>query len=108
MDVLIRLAMRNGFVTAPINNIEGVAVWIDSAIKSSPLLDGLSAGIISLFKNIDLKSFIRFSKIGSAIEKARSSITKDTDCYILDSIGVDPQYQNQGFAHMLINSKRVS
>lgn len=99
---MVKLGMHNGFVNAPSKNIEGVAVWIDSSIKGSPLLDGLKAGIFSLFCAIDIKSFIRLLKIVSKNEKVRDDILKGQNCYILESIGVDPQYQKQGFAHKLI------
>ncbi len=101
---VIKLGMHNGFVTVPSKNIEGVAVWIDTSIKNSPLMDGLKAGIFSLFCTIGIKSFSRLVKIGSENEKVRTSILKGKTHLVLEVIGVDPKYQNQGFAHKLISS----
>lgn len=101
---LIKLAIHKGFVTAPSDKIEGVAVWVDSSNKQSPLMDGLRAGILSLFKAIGIKPFARLMKVGVKNEKTRKEILQGQECLIIESIGIDPQFQKQKFARKLIIS----
>lgn len=102
---IIKLGLLNGEVIASSKEIEGVSIWINPSSEDSPLIDGLKAGIISLLFSIDSKSFMRFCEIGSKIEKIRSDILKDSEYLLLDAIGVDPQFQRQGFARLQIESK---
>ncbi len=104
---LIKLGMLRNEVFASSKNIEGVSIWINSCSAKSSLINILKtvkAGIISLNLKVDSKSLKRFREIGLTRRKIRSGILND-NYYLLDVIGVDPKFQKQGFARLLIESK---
>jgi hypothetical protein len=104
---LIKLGMLNGEVYASSKNMEAVSIWINSSNAKSPLISALKAGIISLNLKVDSKSVKRFSEIGLKKQKIRSNIINE-NYYLLDVIGVDPQFRKNGFARLLIESKLSS
>ncbi|OGP66453.1 MAG: hypothetical protein A2W27_04320 [Deltaproteobacteria bacterium RBG_16_44_11] len=101
---LIKLGMLNGEVYASSKDIEAVSIWINSSNARSPLMSAFKAGIISLNLKVDSKSVKRFSEIGLNKQKIRSDIV-NVNYILLDVIGVDPQFQKQGFARLLMESK---
>ena len=100
----VKFGMLNGEVLATSQNIEGISIWFDSNNLKSSLISYLKAGLASVIFKIDPKSFKRFTEIGSIKQKTRSDIL-NTSYYYIDFVGVDPQYQKQGFSLLLIEEK---
>jgi ribosomal protein S18 acetylase RimI-like enzyme len=101
---LINLGMLSGEVIATSSMLEGISIWIDSSSKRPSMAKILWKCLIPLFLNVDTKSVFRFIKIGFVKAKARRGILKG-HYFLLDIIGVNPIYQNQGYARRMIESK---
>jgi len=101
---LINLGMLSGEVIATSSMLEGISIWIDSSSKRPSMEKILWKCLIPLFLNVDTKSVFRFIKIGFVKAKARRGILKG-HYFLLDIIGVNPIYQNQGYARRMIESK---
>ncbi len=101
---LIRNGLRTGEVLAPSRNIEGVSIWIPHDGNNPPRANIFTSGIMGLFLRLDHASLRRFLEVGSEKEKMRLKImTKPY--HLLDVIGVDPQFQRQGYARIMLQSK---
>lgn len=103
-NFLIKFGLRNGEVIAPSNRIEGISIWINSSNVKSSLFDILRSGFIALMFNTDFKSIRRFTQFGLKKKEIRSNVVKDP-YYLLDVIGVDPRFQKQGLARLMIETK---
>jgi ribosomal protein S18 acetylase RimI-like enzyme len=101
---LINLGMLSGEVIAPSSNIEGVSIWINSSSPKPSTFRVLWLCLIPLLLKVDPCSAYRFIKVGMLKEKKRKELLKDS-YYLLDIIGVNPNYQNQGHARRMIESK---
>jgi GNAT superfamily N-acetyltransferase len=101
---LLNLGLLGGEVIAPTSKMEGVSIWIDSSRKESSIIQLLKDGLIPLFLNLDLKSIFRFFSIGIQKQRMRKKILSGP-YFMLDVIGTDPSYQNQGFGRLMIESK---
>ena len=101
---LIKLGMLNGEVLAPSSNIEGVAIWINSLSPQPSKFRILWNCLIPLFFKVGPFSTYRIIKVGIYKEKKRKEILK-CSYYLLDLIGINPSYQNQGYARRMIESK---
>lgn len=103
-NFLIRMAMSDGEVIAPSNNIEGVSIWVNPPKGKADISKPIKAGIVHLLLHVDIGAFVRFNEIGSIKRKARSRIIT-APYYLLDVIGVDPKHQQRGYAQLMINSQ---
>ena len=101
---LINLGLLNGEAIATSSKLEGISIWIDSSSKKPSTVKILWSCLIPLILRVDPKSVFRFIKIGLAKAKARRCILK-CHYFLLDIIGVNPIYQNQGYARRMIESK---
>jgi hypothetical protein len=101
---LIKLGILNGEVYASSKNMEAVSIWFNSSSNKLTLMSALKAGIISLSLKVDSKAVKRFRDIGLTKQNIRADIVHGK-YDLLDVIGVDPSFQNKGFARFLIESK---
>jgi hypothetical protein len=101
---LINLGLLSGEAIATSSKMEGISIWIDSSSKKPSTAKILWNCFIPLLLRIDPKSVFRFIKIGLAKAKVRRDILKGS-YFLLDVIGVNPIYQNQGYARRMIESK---
>jgi ribosomal protein S18 acetylase RimI-like enzyme len=101
---LINLGLLSGEVIATSSKMEGISIWIDSSSKKPSTAKILWNCLIPLFLRIDPRSVFRFIKIGLVKAKVRRDILK-RHYFLLDLIGVNPIYQNQGYARRMIESK---
>jgi hypothetical protein len=101
---LIKLGLLHGEVLAPSSNIEGVLIWINSLSPQPSKLRILWKCIIPLVFKVGPFSTYRFIKVGIYKEKMRKEILQ-CSYFLLDTIGINPIYQNQGYARRMIESK---
>jgi hypothetical protein len=103
---LINMGLLNGEVLASSNKMEGVSIWVDSSSKKPSAVKIFWHCLIPLFMKVNPKSVFRLIKIGLLKEKKRRNILKGP-YFLLDIIGVNPIYQNQGYAGQIIESKLI-
>jgi ribosomal protein S18 acetylase RimI-like enzyme len=101
---LINLGLLRGEVIATTSMMEGISIWIDSSSPKPSTAKTLWYCLIPLFLRVDPKSVFRFIRIGIVKSKVRRDILKGR-YFLLDVIGVNPAYQNQGYARRMIESK---
>jgi GNAT superfamily N-acetyltransferase len=101
---LVTLGLLNGEVWAPSNDLEGVSIWIDSSSTKASVGRILMHGFLPLLFHLNIRSICRFIKVGIRKQKERKKILNGP-YYLLDVIGVDPQWQGKGFARFMIESK---
>jgi ribosomal protein S18 acetylase RimI-like enzyme len=103
MIFFLKCGLLNGEVMAPSKNIEGVSIWYKSSDLNIGLKSLLKAGLISTIYNLNIRSFVRFKKIGKAKRINRDKLL-DKEYYFLDMIGIDPSFEKQGYARLLIDT----
>jgi GNAT superfamily N-acetyltransferase len=103
MTFFLKCGLLQGEVISPSKNIEGVLILYKSNNLNFRLLSLLKAGLIRTIYHLNIKSFIRFKKIGDAKNENRKKLL-NKEFYLLDMIGVDPSFEKQGNARLLIES----
>jgi hypothetical protein len=66
----------------------------------------IGAGLLKLIPKINVKSFVRFIKVGNTKGQRRAAFVKRS-CYLFDMIGVRPLSQRQGCGRKMIEAKLV-
>ena len=103
---LLRLGLFKGEVVAPSDTIEGVSIWLPPAGTQNSGIDAIRAGLLNLFFHINMRTFIRFVKIGDIKDKKRTAVIK-SPYYLCDMIGVNPLFQKRGFGRKMIEAKLI-
>jgi ribosomal protein S18 acetylase RimI-like enzyme len=103
MTFFLKCGLLQGEVVSPSKNIEGVLILYKSNNLNFRLLSLLKAGLIRTIYHLNIKSFVRFKKLGDAKNENRKKLLND-EFYLLDIIGVDPSFEKQGNARLLIES----
>jgi hypothetical protein len=103
MLFFLKCGLLHGEVISPSKNIEGVLILYKSNHLNFGLLSLLKAGLIRTILNLKIKTFIRFKKLGDAKNENRKKLL-NKEFYLLDMIGVDPSFEKQGNARLLIDS----
>jgi hypothetical protein len=103
MTFFLKCGLLKGEVISPSKNIEGVLILYKSNNLNFRLINLLKARLISTLLHLKIKSFIRFKKIGDAKNENRKKLL-NKEFYLLDMIGVDPSFEKQGNARLLIES----
>ena len=103
MSFFLKCGLLHGEVIAPSKNIEAVSIWYKSMNLTFGLNSLLKAGLINTIYNLNIKSFIRFKKLGNA-KRMNRDLLLHKECYILDMIGTDPSFEKKGYARLLIDS----
>jgi hypothetical protein len=101
---LIRSGLQTGEVIAPSNNLEGIAIWVMNAEDRPSQINAVKSGIIGLLFGLDPASLRRFIAVGREKEKARRNLLSRSYC-LLDVIGIDPKFQRQGYARIMLQAK---
>jgi len=101
MRFFLKCGLLHGEVIAPTKNIECVSIWYKSIDLNIGLNSLLKAGLISTIFNLNIKSFIRFKKLGDA-KRINRDLLLDKKYYFLDVIGTNPSFEKQGYARLLI------
>jgi hypothetical protein len=101
---LIRNGQQTGEVVAPSNNLEGISIWVMNAGSRPPQINAVKSGILGLLFGLDRASLRRFIAVGRQKEKTRRKLLSRPYC-LLDVIGIDPKFQRQGYARIMLQSK---
>ncbi len=104
MSFFIRYGLLYGEVYAPSKDIEGVAIWYKSTQLNSNIQGLIKAGLLNLPFNLNLTSFVKLKKLGDVKKSNRDKLMK-SEYYLLDVIGIDPNFALKGYGYMLIESK---
>ena len=103
MSFFLKCGLLHGEVIAPSKNIEGVSIWYKSMNLNIGLNSLLKAGLISTIYNLNIKSFIRFKKLGDT-KRINRDLLLDKEYYFLDVIGIDLSFEKKGYARLLIDT----
>ena len=103
MSFFLKCGLLHGEVIAPSKDIEGVSIWYKSMDLNIGLNSLLKAGLISTIYSLNIKSFIRFKKLGDA-KRINRDLLLDKEYYFLDVIGTDPSFEKKGYARLLIDT----
>ena len=103
-EFLIRYGIHHGEVYSESENLEGIAVWLDSRKARFSLLQMLQAGIIQLLFKAGLSAIRRIKALSDRCQMKRNQIMPHPHCYLW-IIGVSPDSQGKGYAGRLLRHK---
>jgi hypothetical protein len=101
---LLKNGQQIGELLAPSKQLEGISIWINNPTQNSTILNPIRAGFIELIIKLNISELNRFLAIGNTKQKIRKQILKQPYC-LLDVIGINPEFQRRGFAHLIIQNK---
>jgi GNAT superfamily N-acetyltransferase len=93
-----------GEILAPSPAIEAIAVWIRSEHMRFSPVEVLRAGFAMLPIRIGLSATRRLLGVGTTKHAERAKFLTG-QYYLLDMLGVEPQWQSKGYGRQLIESK---
>jgi ribosomal protein S18 acetylase RimI-like enzyme len=98
-DFVCRLGLKYGKVYLTADG-SGGSIWMDPGNKVKPM-GAIQAGMLSMPFHFGWRSFMRSTKLNSAIEKIRHQVIPVPHYYLM-AIGVDPSKQGEGLGKALM------
>ncbi|MFA5604615.1 MAG: GNAT family N-acetyltransferase [Dehalococcoidales bacterium] len=100
-EMSLRYGMRYGMVYAPSERIEGGAIWMPPGKATLSILGFLLSGGITPIIKMGLKTELKMLPLDKFMEQKHRKLVPYPHWY-LALLGVDPQYQKQGYAGKLL------
>jgi len=100
----IQHAWKYGEVYASSRNLEGIIAWLPNTTADMTFLSLLRSGAMKTGRKMGLKASLKMAKIFMPVEKDRKKNMKDTAYNYIVIIGVNPEYQKQGFGGKLLTA----
>ena len=100
-EIPLRYGLRYGEVYATSANLEGVAVWLPSEKAYMSSRGIILAGAILNTLRMGSKPGERIDRLGTFLDKQHKLHVPEKHWYLY-VLGVDPEYQGQGYASQLL------
>ena len=101
-EYIVRYSLKYGEVYAPTENLEGIAVWVTHTNVEKSIWRILRSGAFRAALKMGNKIGKRIEKVFDQIDQDRREHMKDRSYIYLQTIGVLPEFQGQGFGRRLL------
>ena len=98
---MIRLGLKYGHGISIDNDIMGLLVWFESPADCSNILKQFRCGAVRLLFQLGPKQLLNTLHYDQVSQILKKKHTTDKD-YLLYILAINPQYQGQGFASLLM------
>ena len=101
-EYVVRYSLKYGAVYAPTENLEGIAAWVPHTTVEKSIWRILRSGAFRAAFKMGREIGKRVEKLFDQIDNDRREHMKDRSYFYLQSIGVLPEFQGQGFGGRLL------